>query len=190
MSKLRFTLLALIVAAAAAGGGYALNSARHGSSTDTTASPSADAAWRQASFKDLKGTAHRLDEWSGRVLVLNFWATWCPPCRREIPAFVDLQRRYQDAGLQFVGIALDEVANVQPFIAEERVNYPMLIGGSEITMFMQTLGNGVGALPFTVVIDRSGKVLARHQGEWQATLLDAYLLPLLAPAEAEPSPAN
>ena len=122
-------------------------------------------AW---SLPDPAGQSQALAQWRGRVLVLNFWATWCPPCLKEIPAFIELQRRYGARGLQFVGIALDQVEAVRPFIADHRLNYPVLVGDQDVARLMMGLGNDIGGLPYTVVIGRDGTVLTRHQGEWAA----------------------
>ncbi|MEQ8496997.1 MAG: TlpA disulfide reductase family protein, partial [Gammaproteobacteria bacterium] len=97
-----------------------------------------------------------------------FWATWCPPCLREIPAFVALQQEHREDGLQFIGIALDEPAPVADFTAEKGINYPVLVGSNEVVRLMQALGNAIGGLPYTVVLDASGEVVLTHQGEWAA----------------------
>ncbi|MCB1749015.1 MAG: TlpA family protein disulfide reductase [Gammaproteobacteria bacterium] len=120
------------------------------------------------SFTAPDGSAHRLDEWAGKLLVVNFWATWCPPCLREIPAFVELQDRHGAAGLQFVGIALDQAEPVADFVADKAINYPVLVGNEDVARFMQELGNQIGGLPYTVVFDRDGEVVLTHQGEWDA----------------------
>jgi thiol-disulfide isomerase/thioredoxin len=131
------------------------------------------------SFVAPDGTSHRLDEWAGKVLVVNFWATWCPPCLREIPAFVALQARHGEAGLQFVGIALDQAEPVAAFAADKGVNYPVLVGDENVARFMQALGNEIGGLPYTVVFDRTGEVVLTHQGEWAAEEAAASLEGLL-----------
>jgi thiol-disulfide isomerase/thioredoxin len=78
---------------------------------------------------DLAGKAQALRQWQGKVLVLNFWAPWCPPCREEIPDFIRLQERHGQAGLQFVGVALDDPDKVAAFVDETGINYPILLGG-------------------------------------------------------------
>ncbi|MEQ8663021.1 MAG: TlpA disulfide reductase family protein [Gammaproteobacteria bacterium] len=128
--------------------------------------------WRLA---DPAGAGQRLGDLAGRVTVLNFWATWCPPCLREIPAFVALQREHADDGLQFIGIALDEAAPVADFVAEKGINYPVLVGSNDVVRLMQTLGNDIGGLPYTVVLDAAGTVLLTHQGEWAAAAAAAAL---------------
>ena len=119
------------------------------------------------SLPDLQGNMRSLSEWRGRVVVLNFWATWCPPCRDEIPVFVDLQQRYAEAGLQFVGIALHsprEWPEVRTFAAEYGMNYPILPGEMEVITLAENLGNKTGGLPYTVLLDRQGRVQFVHAG--------------------------
>ena len=117
-------------------------------------------------FTDLAGKQRLLSEWQGPFLVVNFWATWCPPCLKEIPAFVELQNRFGEDQVQFLGIAYDYLDEVQKFLEKTPVNYPVLLGGDNVAIFMRDLGNKIGGLPFTAVIDQDGKVVASHQGEW------------------------
>ncbi len=137
-----------------------------------TAAPDAPpAAMRQVAdndirIKDLEGREHSLTEWSGKILVVNFWATWCPPCVVEIPVFIQLQNELGSRGLQFVGIALDDPQAAGKFAQERGVNYPVLAGEDEVSQLMQGLGNQIGALPYTVVFGRDGQILHTHQGEW------------------------
>lgn len=109
-----------------------------------------------------------MSEWAGEVLLINFWATWCSPCRKEIPSFIVLQERYAGERVQFVGIALDRVDAVRNYAAEQGINYPLLIGEQNVAEYMRALGNTIGALPFSALISRDGRVLATHQGEWAA----------------------
>ncbi len=132
------------------------------------------------SFTDLHGRRIALERWRGRLLVVNFWATWCPPCLREIPAFIDLQVRYGDRGLQFVGIALDQSEAVAPFVTDQAMNYPVLIGEDDVVRFMQSLGNDIGGLPYTAVIGADGNVLLTHQGEWPAEAAENALITFLS----------
>jgi thiol-disulfide isomerase/thioredoxin len=116
-------------------------------------------------LKDLAGKPHAVSEWDGKVLVVNFWATWCPPCRNEMPLFVALQKQYGDQGLQFLGIALDEVFAVQDFTDNFEVNYPILIGENDAVKITKAYGNHLGALPYTAIIDRQGKIDFVQPGE-------------------------
>ena len=107
---------------------------------------------------DLDGRQRSITEWDGKVVALNFWATWCPPCLKEVPEFVSLQDKYQAQGLQFIGIALQKPEEVREFVAEHKVNYPMLAGELEVIKLAEAYGNHVGALPYTVIIDRNGQI--------------------------------
>lgn len=117
-----------------------------------------------ARLPDLAGRLQPLNQWQGKVLVLNFWAPWCPPCRKEIPDFVRLQARHGGAGLQFVGIALDEPDKVAAFLDDNGVNYPNLLGEADGADLSVAAGNRLGGLPFTVVFDRRGNAVATFTG--------------------------
>lgn len=107
---------------------------------------------------DLDGRQRSITEWDGKVVALNFWATWCPPCLKEVPEFVSLQEKYRAQGLQFIGIALQKPEEVREFVAEHEVNYPILAGELEVIKLAEAYGNNTGALPYTVIIDRSGQI--------------------------------
>ena len=115
-------------------------------------------------LKGLDGRVHTLAEWKGKVVVLNFWATWCPPCREEMPEFVRLQQELGGRGLQFVGVAIDEPDAVREFLQETPVNYPTLIGDDRAPAWADQLGNTVSALPFSVVFYRDGRKVSAHTG--------------------------
>ncbi|MDZ7747967.1 MAG: TlpA disulfide reductase family protein [Halofilum sp. (in: g-proteobacteria)] len=110
------------------------------------------------------GTERAIDGFDGEVVLLNFWATWCPPCVREVPALVALQDELGGAGLQVVGVALDEAGPVREFAREHGVDYPLLVGSRDAFEIARAYGNPRGTLPYTVVIDRDGTVRATHQG--------------------------
>jgi len=116
------------------------------------------------SLLDLNGERRYSSEWQGKLIAINFWATWCAPCREEIPIFVELQKKYQSQGLQFVGIALQQAEEVRDFIEEYNVNYPSLIGGDEVIKIASQLGNNIGAMPYTVMINTEGKIAFTHRG--------------------------
>jgi cytochrome c biogenesis protein CcmG/thiol:disulfide interchange protein DsbE len=92
--------------------------------------------------------------------VLDFWATWCPPCRAEIPDFIDLQNEYGSQGVQIVGIALDEPEKVLAFARQNGMNYPVLLGSDEVSMKY----GGIEGIPTTFIIDRDGKIVNRFEG--------------------------
>ena len=113
---------------------------------------------------DAAGQPQAVAQWQGKVVAVNFWATWCGPCREEMPGFVRVQAEYGPKGLQIVGIAIDNADKVQQFSKELGLNYPALIGGYSAMDLSKDLGNSLLALPFTVVLDRQGKVAYTHLG--------------------------
>jgi len=169
----------VILAAVAAGAGVAVyQSYREDDKTEQSA-PGALATLPDFAFDDLDGRKRQANEWMGKVLVLNFWATWCPPCRKEIPAFVEYQQLYGDKGLQFVGIAVDRPDAVKDFVDDVSVGYPLLMGDVRAVELSRSLGNRFGGLPFTVVFDREGRVRFRQAGEVTREMLESRILPLL-----------
>lgn len=128
---------------------------------------------------DTNGNTHNVSEWRGKLLVINFWATWCPPCRKEIPDFIALQQQYADKGLQFVGIALEEKEPVVEYAAATKFNYPVLIGGNNGIALARQLGNAVDAVPYTIIADREGRIIYRHPGELSKEQLVGIITPLL-----------
>jgi thiol-disulfide isomerase/thioredoxin len=129
---------------------------------------------------DLEGRDTPLAQWRGKVLVVNFWATWCAPCREEMPQFVAVQSRDGAKGVQFVGIAVDHADKVRDYVSEIRINYPILIGGLGAIELSKALGNDLSALPFTVILDRAGGVAHTQLGQLKAAQLDSLLKSLLA----------
>lgn len=155
-------------------GGYrAISEATRGSGAGTAG----EAIWA-ASLPDLAGRTQALQQWRGKVLVVNFWAPWCPPCRAEMPGFVELQRDYGQRGLQFVGIALDREDKVREFVAATGVDYPILMGTAAPDLG-RAAGNRTGGLPFTLVLDRQGRVAATLAGGIERTRLESLIAPLL-----------
>ncbi|HHJ34957.1 MAG TPA: TlpA family protein disulfide reductase [Gammaproteobacteria bacterium] len=114
---------------------------------------------------DLEGRLRNIKEWDGKLIFLNFWATWCPPCKKEIPAFVELQQAYGDQGLQIIGLAIDDVDSVTEFARATGMNYPSLLVQSDGVTLSKRFGNGAGVLPYTVIINRKGEVSDTIMGE-------------------------
>ena len=131
------------------------------------------------SMPDIEGVTHKLSKWNGKVLVINFWATWCPPCRKETPAFVALQDQYGEQGLQFIGVAIDEKDNVVDFADTYGVNYPMLLGDLDAINTSKAYGNRFGTLPYTVIVDRQGKISFIQRGELLKTTAEEKIKALL-----------
>ena len=115
------------------------------------------------SLLDLNGERRYLSEWKGKLIAINFWATWCAPCRKEMPELSALQSTLTQ-GLQFIGIALQQADEVRDFIEEYNVNYPSLVGGDEVIKIASQLGNNIGAMPYTVIINSKGKIAFTHRG--------------------------
>ena len=128
---------------------------------------------------DLDGVKHNVHEWNGQVIVLNFWATWCPPCRKETPMFVELQEKLGAKGLQFVGVAIDDSNEVKEFMDTYGVNYPMLIGVDDAIEVAKAYGNRFGALPYTVIIDRKGNIAFVQRGELERQVAEKAINALL-----------
>jgi peroxiredoxin len=171
--KLRFALLAAALGIGAA----ALGFMAHQLWRATTASLPATAT--EFALPDLAGKTHRLADYSGKLVLLNFWATWCPPCRREIPGFIRLQQRYGSQGLQIVGISVDNPEAVARYWQEMKINYPLLLADDSVYGLMAAYGNSQGGLPYSVLIQPNGEVVANRIGAYEEQELEALLLPLL-----------
>ena len=146
--------------------------------TPPTPATSADQIYT-AKFSDVDGRQQPLSQWRGKIMVINFWATWCPPCRSEIPDFVKVSQATFDKGVVFVGIALDEVDPVIRFAQEYGVKYPMLIGGEPGYAFAEMLGNRTSSIPYTVIVDRQGVVKYVSLGQLSREELEKQLNKLL-----------
>lgn len=152
------------------------------SSTDTamgSLQPGAAAAIETASFYDLNEKLQPLAQWKGKVIVLNFWATWCPPCIEEIPEFIKIQKQYADQGVQFIGVAIDQKSKVEAFVRQTGVNYPILLGDLAGIDLARRIGNARGGLPYSVIVDRNGKVVTTQLGTLSHDKLIAIITPLL-----------
>jgi cytochrome c biogenesis protein CcmG/thiol:disulfide interchange protein DsbE len=126
------------------------------------------------SLKDINGHTVRLSDFRGRVVLLNFWATWCPPCKVEIPWFVEFENQYQAMGLTVLGVSMDEDGwkAVKPFLEARNINYPIVVGNEDISV----LYGGIDSLPTTLLIGRDGRTEFYHQGlvgrgEYQTEIL-------------------
>ena len=111
--------------------------------------------------------------WRGKVVVLNFWATWCAPCREEMPMLNQYADRYGAAPLAVVGAAIDDKVAVRNFVQQFNIRYPVLLGDSSALNVMRAAGNQVGVLPFTLVLDKRGEIVARLTGKLSEAQLDA-----------------
>jgi cytochrome c biogenesis protein CcmG, thiol:disulfide interchange protein DsbE len=128
------------------------------------------------SFTDLTGHKLRLSDYHGKVVVLDFWATWCDPCKEEVPHFIEMQNKYASQGLQVLGISMDDdEPPVREFQQQFKMNYPVALGSPELA---DQFG-GILGLPITFVIDRSGRIAARHVGATDASVIEAEVRRLL-----------
>ena len=128
-----------------------------------------------ANFADTGGARHSLGQFQGKILVVNFWATWCAPCREEMPAFGRLQSRWAGRNVQFVGLANDDPQRVERFGKDLGIPYPLWVGGDEVGELSKRLGNRLGVLPHTVLLDRDGRVLESRVGPYSESLLEERL---------------
>jgi thiol-disulfide isomerase/thioredoxin len=143
---------------------------------ETPAIPAAELKQFFASdFIDHQGHRQAVSQWRGKILVVNFWATWCAPCREEMPDFSRLQEKYSDRGVQFLGIAIESREKIAVYADRSTVSYPLLAGGHDAVELSRSLGNGVGGIPYTLVLGKSGEPLLSHTGRLPAAKLDALL---------------
>ena len=113
---------------------------------------------------DLNGIDRQIGEWDGKVLAINFWASWCLPCLDEIPELVTLQSLYGAEGLQIIGIALQKPEGLDEFIKQHGMNYPVLTGEAAVIAVAENYGNLMGALPYTAIINRLGTIVYTRPG--------------------------
>jgi thiol-disulfide isomerase/thioredoxin len=132
-----------------------------------------------AAYPDLDGVSQPLAQWRGKVLVVNFWATWCEPCKKEIPEFVKVQAKFREKGVVFVGIALDDRDKVSAMSRELGINYPVLIAPLSALDISRTAGNRMSALPFTAILDREGRVVLGKLGGLDESSLTETISPLI-----------
>jgi thiol-disulfide isomerase/thioredoxin len=138
----------------------------------------ADPSLRAASFVDLNGRTRTLSEWTGKILVANFWATWCAPCLEEIPLLMAARKSHGANGVEIVGIAIDTVAKVVEFAAKLSIDYTVLLASADSIELMRSLGNRSGGLPFTVFLDRAGAPVRTKLGVLSQPELNTILTAL------------
>ena len=160
--------LAILVVAIGCGGGETSSTAKAGSSDSIL----------NFSLNDLEGKPVDLSQYTGKVVILDVWDTWCPPCRKGIPEFVDLYKNYKDQGLQIVGIALarNGVPAVQKFVADNKVDYLTVIGDKKI----YDIFGEIRGIPTTFVIDKTGKLHQKYVGYQPKSVFENQIKQLLA----------
>lgn len=160
-------LAALAVAIAATVGGFYAGHYFSGVDTEAATQPSGNAVeqlW-QATPPAAAGTSQPLAAFKGKPVVVNFWASWCGPCVKEMPTLSALQREYQKKGVTFIGLGVNSEKNVNDFLKKVPVDYPVYVTGFGGADLARGFGNNAGGLPFTVVIDSKGAVRATKLGE-------------------------
>lgn len=165
----------VVIAAVFAGIGVYVGSQRF---EPKPAADTAVGALMQATLPDASGTERTLSEWQGKTLVVNFWATWCPPCVDEMPELVELQNDLASRNVQVLGIGIDSPSNIRQFSEKHQITYPLLVAGMEGTELSRQFGNQAGGLPFTVLIGSDGKVRKTYIGRLDLSKLRADLAQL------------
>lgn len=178
--KTKTVLIVLVATAALAAGVWFGQGRLNNSDSDSSSQNLSTTPTKLIDFTlpDITGKPRKLSEWQGKIIILNFWATWCPPCREEIPMFLDYYEKYRGDGLEIIGVAIDKKEDVADFIDTLFIDYPVLIGGTEMMIMMRRYGNRVGSLPYNVLIDRDGTILNTKKGAYTHAELEALLTPL------------
>lgn len=134
-----------------------------------------DTAQIEFSLPDSNKKQQAVSLWRGKFVVINFWATWCAPCLKEIPEFIKMQNEYQSRGVQFVGVAIDDHESVNNYLETIESNYPQLVAGDGGIALAKQLGNTANAVPFTIILNQAGQIAHRHTGELSRNELIAIL---------------
>lgn len=131
-------------------------------------------------LSDLDGNMRSSDEWNGKPLLVNFWATWCVPCRKEMPALMELHEKYADQGFEVIGIAADELEKINAFLEKTPVSYPLLYGEmTSVFKLSDSYGNEIGVLPYSAFVDRDGVVRHTRVGEITVEEAEEFILDIL-----------
>ncbi len=146
-------------------------SAQQPSSTSSTTNVEAP----QFALNDIDGHSVSLSNYRGKVVLLDFWASWCPPCKREIPDFISLQNQYAKQGLQIIGIGLDQPNNIVSFVRQHAINYPVIVGDEAISR----LYGGISGIPTTFIIDKQGNIINKFEGFTNRTVFEEEIKKLL-----------
>ncbi len=157
------TLIFIVAITIAGGSGFALQ--KYINKQQAQNNPVIGSQRPEFSAMDSEGQLRNIKEWDGKLIFLNFWATWCPPCLKEIPDFIELQKAYGNQDFQIIGIALDDEAAVVKYANETGINYPTMVVETEGIALAKRYGNDMGALPYTAIINRKGEISNTITGE-------------------------
>jgi peroxiredoxin len=171
MSRKQVWWIAAAIASIALAAGFTL-AARHFSTGGAGAS--ADAFFART-FNDLEGQPTEMARWKDRIVVLNFWATWCPPCVEEMPDLQRVHDEYADRGVTVVGLGIDSPSALKRFRDEHLLSLPLFAAGASGSELARALGNPSGALPYTVLIDRKGRIVQARLGQIKPAELRRWL---------------
>ncbi len=177
-NKISFYVIVAIFSLAA---GFAYKSRNTGTTIYLTSSEKKAGAdtFFNTTLSTPEGNPQSMSQWRGKIVIVNFWATWCLPCRDEIPELIDTYTTYRHKELVVIGIAIDEAEKVTAFSKEFDINYPVLVGDFEAFSLAGAMGNAQGALPFTVTIDRSGTIVDTHLGRIKKQQIEKIIEPML-----------
>lgn len=175
--KTRVSLLVILVTTLAALAGFYFDRPRTVTPPPAEGVPTADAAARllALTLPDMEGRPQALKQWQGKILVVNFWATWCPPCKEEMPEFSRINAEQASNNVQFVGISIDSAEKVIDFQKTVQVGYPLLIAPLDTLDLSFDLGNQAKALPFTVILRPNGSIQQTKLGKYAAADLESAL---------------
>lgn len=192
-SKLQTVFLVVLLCVAAAVTGFAIssrmqqNELRDQHSLTKTRKAPDNVKRPEFQLADLEEKIHNINEWDGKVILLNFWATWCPPCRDEIPVLIELQEKYGSSGFQVIGIAIDQADLVRAYSDSMGINYPVLVGEDNAIDIGLEYGNRLNVLPYSVIINHEGMIRFIKKGEVSRDEIEELIKPLLEEKESDPT---
>ncbi len=157
------TIIFILLLVLAGGSGFAMH--RYLNQQKDSANPIIGQPRPEFAAPDADGDYQNIKQWDGKLVLLNFWATWCPPCKHEIPAFIELQQAYGEQNFQIVGLAIDDEDAVKEYAEQIGLNYPTMVVQQAGVELASRYGNTTGALPYTVIISPDGKISHTITGE-------------------------